>query len=210
MRQHLDAMSVKVSAVSEKTGLTTVVTRGFTTQQPVTELNKTPPEPPFSLLSVAMVTNSTMSANPGTTVSFEFLYLIIIFSGMRPNGFPIHFHGGKGTESVCHFCCNPASADGPYCNRRLLDKQSHDAGLASSINQIYADGNGVWADINGGLTQSLRADNDGLAVNNSPARGGWNTDANWLKDSRFHGMWRNPETQVLHNLDNSRYARPSG
>ena len=126
---------------------------------------------------------------------------------MRPNGFPIHFHGGKGTESVCHFCCNPASGDGPYCNRRLLDKQTHNAG--TTPNQIYADGSGVWADISNTIgAQTLRADNEGLNIVNSPAKGGWNTNANWLKDSRFHGMWRNPETQVLHNFDNSRYAQP--
>ena len=41
---------------------------------------------------------------------------------MRPNGFPEnHYHGGKGTESVCHFCCNPTSSDGMFCNRHMLD-----------------------------------------------------------------------------------------
>ena len=41
---------------------------------------------------------------------------------MRPNGFPDnHYHGGKGTESVCHFCCNPTSSDGMFCNRHMLD-----------------------------------------------------------------------------------------
>ena len=41
---------------------------------------------------------------------------------MRPNGFPeSHYHGGKGTESVCHFCCNPTSSDGMFCNRHMLD-----------------------------------------------------------------------------------------
>merc|ERR1712149_164662 len=39
------------------------------------------------------------------------------YNGMRPNGFKQEFHGGKGTESVCHFCCNPATTDGNFCNR---------------------------------------------------------------------------------------------
>ena len=132
------------------------------------------------------------------------------YNGMRPNGFPIHFHGGKGTESVCHFCCNPdSSSDGPYCNRKLLDKASAQTGP----DQIFADGTGVWAEINNNLPggqhdidQFLRADNEDLTYGQSPAMNSWNTNAGWLKNSRYHGMWRNPETQVLHNINNSRYG----
>ena len=124
---------------------------------------------------------------------------------MRPNGFAQHMHGGKGTESVCHFCCNPASGDGHFCNRKLLDKQSQQSG--TNPNQVYADGTGVWADINGGIQQTHRADNEGLKMSESPAKNSWSTGAGWLSDSRYHGMWRNPETQVLQNIKNDRYAQ---
>merc|ERR1712088_759523 len=52
------------------------------------------------------------------------------------------FHGGKGTESVCHFCCNPATSDGNFCNRRLLDKTA-DAKSADNV-FVFSDGSGEW------------------------------------------------------------------
>ena len=70
---------------------------------------------------------------------------------MRPNGFPEnHYHGGKGTESVCHFCCNPTSSDGMFCNRKLLDGTENFNQFAQSANGAnqygfqFSDGNGFW------------------------------------------------------------------
>jgi len=125
------------------------------------------------------------------------------YNGMRPNGFPRHHHGGKGTESVCHFCCNPASSDGFYCNRRLMDENSTAGNDGQGKN--FA-GDGEWHMVTGANTGSLtpdyarRGDDETLAYRQTPMRGSWDHNANWLRDFRFHGMWRNPETQVHQNF----------
>ena len=158
------------------------------------------------------------------------------YNGMRPNGFPDqHYHGGKGTESVCHFCCNPASSDGMFCNRRLLDN-TRDAGgvgtpiatngtnshmgvtFTNGVGQWFksdshqtdeagnaADGNyNLWNDVttlsddrNSYIDVDLvRADDPNLNILHTPMANSYNTEAAWLAEHRFHGMFRNPETQV--------------
>ena len=125
------------------------------------------------------------------------------YNGMRPNGFPRHFHGGKGTESVCHFCCNPASSDGFYCNRRLMDQNTGAGDDGTGKNFAGA---GTWHLTNNANTNSQtpdyarRADDEQLAYVDTPMRGSWDHNSNWLRDYRFHGMWRNPETQVHQNF----------
>ena len=145
------------------------------------------------------------------------------YNGMRPNGFPDnHYHGGKGTESVCHFCCNPASSDGMFCNRRLLDSTTATTGSPTDsatpnhyLGVTFSDGTGKWykADTNYNLyhntTPSLsderngfidpdlvRADDPNLNILDTPMANSYNTEAAWLAEHRFHGMFRNPETQV--------------
>merc|ERR1712157_71681 len=82
------------------------------------------------------------------------------YNGMRPNGFKQEFHGGKGTESVCHFCCNPATTDGNFCNRRLLD------GSATTTSSdgvfTFSDTTGSWYDAAGStaVNAAIRADDD--------------------------------------------------
>lgn len=71
---------------------------------------------------------------------------------MRPNGFPDnHYHGGKGTESVCHFCCNPTSSDGMFCNRKMLDgSTTNQYALDASGKQMglqFSDGTGFWFNV---------------------------------------------------------------
>merc|ERR1712109_9434 len=118
------------------------------------------------------------------------------YNGMRPNGFPQERHGGKGTESVCHFCCNPV-VDGNYCNREYLD----DTASAVVADFTYSTGTrGSWYNGNGDLASAVRADNEGLSYNNTPLRNTWDlANAGWISDMRYHGMWRNPETQVSQN-----------
>merc|ERR1712048_308778 len=119
------------------------------------------------------------------------------YNGMRPNGFPQERHGGKGTESVCHFCCNPV-VDGNYCNREYLD----DTASTSQVTDfVYSSGtNGGWYNGAADLAGSVRADNEGLSYNNTPLRNGWDlANAGWSSNQRYHGMWRNPETQVAQN-----------
>merc|ERR1712156_7813 len=118
------------------------------------------------------------------------------YNGMRPNGFPQERHGGKGTESVCHFCCNPV-VDGNYCNREYLD----DTASAVVADFTYSTGTrGSWYNGNGDLTSAVRADNEGLTYNNTPLRNTWDlANAGWISNMRYHGMWRNPETQVSQN-----------
>ena len=116
---------------------------------------------------------------------------------MRPNGFPQERHGGKGTESVCHFCCNPV-VDGNYCNREYLD----DTASTSQITDfVYSSGtNGGWYNGATDLASSVRADNEALTYNNTPLRNGWDlANAGWISNQRYHGMYRNPETQVAQN-----------
>jgi len=145
------------------------------------------------------------------------------YNGMRPNGFPDqHYHGGKGTESVCHFCCNPASSDGMFCNRRLLDNTPNTSGVGTPttstngahLGVTFSDGSGRWYisdpnynkwttdpatsdDRNSYIDVDLvRADNPNLNILDTPMANSYNTEAAWLAEHRFHGMFRNPETQV--------------
>jgi hypothetical protein len=144
------------------------------------------------------------------------------YNGMRPNGFPDqHYHGGKGTESVCHFCCNPASSDGMFCNRRLLDSAGaanpiYPFGTTANLNSLgmlFANGAGHWmkydenADLyNGGTNPDQRnrfvdhdlqrADDPSLLILDTPMAGSYDTSSAWLSEHRYHGMFRNPETQV--------------
>merc|ERR1711897_91800 len=57
--------------------------------------------------------------------------------------------------------------------------------------------NGGWYNDATTLTGSVRADNEGLTYNNSPLRNSWDlANAGWISRQRYHGMYRNPETQV--------------
>jgi len=139
------------------------------------------------------------------------------YNGMKPNGFPDqHYHGGKGSESVCHFCCNPATSDGMFCNRRLLDKStSYPYGVGAAGNQnvnsmgmLFADGTGNWLKIESDADtvtdqrsrfvdrDLVRADNPALNINHTPMAGSYNTNSGWLAEHRYHGMFRNPDTQI--------------
>merc|ERR1712149_51341 len=102
------------------------------------------------------------------------------YNGMRPNGFMQEFHGGKGTESVCHFCCNPATTDGNFCNRRLLD------GSATSTSSdgvfTFSDTTGSWYDAAGStaVNAAIRADDDTHTYAGTPLQGGFDTSSKWL------------------------------
>jgi len=126
------------------------------------------------------------------------------YNGMRANGFPDRqYHGGKGTESVCHFCCNPGSSDGHFCNRNLLDKNAAantDAGMTYSsadVGNEWLTGDAMSAGVN---ANAIRADVPNLGYNSSPMQQGFNTNSAWLTQTRYHGMYRNPETQVYQNF----------
>jgi len=141
------------------------------------------------------------------------------YNGMRPNGFPDqHYHGGKGSESVCHFCCNPATSDGMFCNRRLLDASTsypYGVGAAgseslNSMGMLFADGTGKWlkieaANVKDTVTDQrsrfvdpdlVRADNPSLKILDTPMASSYNTNSGWLAEHRYHGMFRNPDTQI--------------
>ena len=122
---------------------------------------------------------------------------------MRANGFPQQFHGGKGTESVCHFCCNPATSDGNFCNRRLLDKTANQSSADGAF--VFSNAAGKWYDLNGATDDdtAIRGDLDTLTYDGTPLSGGYNTASKWLSEMRYHGMYRNPETQVMQT-----YATP--
>jgi len=118
------------------------------------------------------------------------------YNGMRPNGFPQERHGGKGTESVCHFCCDPA-VEGQWCNRKALDGKSH----TDANGFVFSAGTGAWRTAaTGRLDTTVRADNEALTYANTPAMGSWLTSSPWLSKMRYHGQWRNPETQVSQNF----------
>merc|ERR1719284_785377 len=42
----------------------------------------------------------------------------------------------------------------------------------------------------------VRADDPNLNILHTPMANSYNTEAAWLAEHRFHGMFRNPETQV--------------
>jgi len=142
---------------------------------------------------------------------------------MRPNGFPDqHYHGGKGSESVCHFCCNPATSDGMFCNRRLLDSAGSSTSpiytygtdsTKNSLGMLFSNGAGKWmlydnnVDVYAASNESdernrfvdpdlQRADDPSLKIKDSPMVNSYDTGAKWLSEHRYHGMFRNPETQV--------------
>ena len=150
------------------------------------------------------------------------------YNGMRPNGFPDqHYHGGKGTESVCHFCCNPATSDGMFCNRRLLDNTASSYPFGSetqgsdinAMGMLFSDGTGQWLKLDPNADQweteedandqdersrfvdpdLVRADDPALKINDTPMASSYNTDSAWLAEHRYHGMFRNPDTQVSQN-----------
>lgn len=132
------------------------------------------------------------------------------YNGMRPNGFKQHLHGGKGTESVCHFCCNPASSDGHFCNRNLLDKRDHthaygDGSPNARAGIIFSSAAvGDWFKVPGAASAGnhfahsglVRADDPNLEYRHTPLAGSYDPSSAWLSEHRFHGMFRNPETQV--------------
>jgi len=146
------------------------------------------------------------------------------YNGMRPNGFPDnHYHGGKGTESVCHFCCNPTSSDGMFCNRKMLDgSTTNQYALDASGKQMglqFSDGTGFWfnVDSNPGTDgadarnafldeEFVRADNPNLKLMESPMANSYNTGAAWLSKHRYHGMFRNPNTQVSQDFMDPYFA----
>merc|ERR1712003_249625 len=45
-------------------------------------------------------------------------------------------------------------------------------------------------------TDLVRADDPTLNILHTPMANSYNTEAAWLAEHRFHGMFRNPETQV--------------
>ena len=104
-----------------------------------------------------MATNSGMSVNHGKLKKHKYTCVngvILRYNGMRPNGFPEnHYHGGKGTESVCHFCCNPTSSDGMFCNRKLLDgtdefnRYAQTSEGDTQYGLEFSDGTGFWFEV---------------------------------------------------------------
>merc|ERR1711990_136081 len=154
------------------------------------------------------------------------------YNGMRPNGFPEnHYHGGKGTESVCHFCCNPTSSDGMFCNRHMLDyttaavtatngSESYGLEFANGTRYTASPYNGhlEWLkyDSNNGDAldsrnsfvdpEYARADDPNLKILKSPMANSYNTEAAWLSKHRYHGMFRNPNSQVTQDFMDPYFA----
>jgi len=157
------------------------------------------------------------------------------YNGMRPNGFPEnHYHGGKGTESVCHFCCNPTSSDGMFCNRHMLDytatakiaqdSSSHSYGLEfangkgtgnkypGGVGHLewmkYDENNSDSADARNAFVDPnyARADDPNLKILKSPMANSYNTEAAWLSKHRYHGMFRNPNSQVSQDFMDPYFA----
>jgi len=155
------------------------------------------------------------------------------YNGMRPNGFPEnHYHGGKGTESVCHFCCNPTSSDGMFCNRHMLDYTDKakfaTADGSTSYGLEFANGTRYTASPYNGHLEWLkydsnhgdkadsrnafvdpeyaRADDPDLKILKSPMANSYNTEAAWLSKHRYHGMFRNPNSQVSQDFMDPYFA----
>merc|ERR1711935_1131821 len=109
------------------------------------------------------------------------------YNGMRPNGFPQERHGAKGSESVCHFCCDPA-VEGQWCNRKALDGVVHTDPNNSDFK--YSTGAGAWRTaVTSDLSTAVRADNEALQYANTPAMSSWLTSSPWLSTMRYHGQF---------------------
>jgi len=95
-----------------------------------------------------------------------------------------HYHYGKGTESVCHYCCDP-----------LLEFSDADSNPLTPYDYNGCNFNAVSA----GQT----AISDGTTVDNSSGITGnvfinrhqlWSAPI-WYDARQYHGMFRNPHTQ---------------
>ena len=96
-----------------------------------------------------------------------------------------HYNYGKGTESVCHYCCDPLlerTSSGVYA----FNGCNYDA-ILTSVNTISTGGTNV--DGGGTLTNNV-------FINRQQK---WDSPV-WYNGGQYHGMFRNPHTQYPHKV----------
>lgn len=99
-----------------------------------------------------------------------------------------HYHFGKGTESYCHFCCDPliefAATGGNTSPTSPYDYPGCNFNHVNSATDITASGN---VDGTGTLTGNAFLER----------HHNWESPV-WYHDEQYHGTFRNPHTQYPH------------
>merc|ERR1739848_725751 len=104
-----------------------------------------------------------------------------------------HYHYGKGTESVCHYCCDPYLE---FADADSNPKTPYDY-LGCNYNAVYsinADGAKITDKIGTGNVDSTGNISNNLFIVRQQT---WETPV-WYDHRQYHGMFRNPHTQFPH------------
>ena len=117
------------------------------------------------------------------------------FTDPRYGAVEHHYNFGKGTESVCHYCCDPLlerTGSAPYtyngCNYNAI---------GTDLTTISASNN-----VDGGGTLS-----NNVFINRQQK---WDSPV-WYNGDQYHGMFRNPHTQYPHKvMGHNAYVVTSG
>jgi len=98
-----------------------------------------------------------------------------------------HYHFGKGTESVCHHCCDP-----------LLEFAGTDGNPMTPYDYMGCNFNAIASEAN--ISSGGTVDGAGNVDNNEFLRRShiWDTPV-WYDSRQYHGIFRNPHTQYPHN-----------
>jgi hypothetical protein len=99
-----------------------------------------------------------------------------------------HYHYGKGTESVCHHCCDPLLEFGNTDGDAVTTPYDY---MGCNFNAIMTS-----ADISsGGTVDGMGNVDDNAFLQRSHV---WDTPV-WYNNMQYHGMFRNPHTQYPRN-----------
>lgn len=110
-----------------------------------------------------------------------------------------HYHFGKGTESVCHYCCDP-----------LLEFSAGDSDPTTPYDYMGCNFNAVSGGASD-ITTSGNVDTGDLAGNAFLVRQhNWLSPV-WYNSAQYHGTFRNPHTQYPHKtMSHNTGSTPNG
>jgi len=113
-----------------------------------------------------------------------------------------HYHYGKGTESVCHYCCDPLLEFADDSNTATVYDYN-----GCNFNAVSA-GQGTLSD--GDFVDSQSSLHTNVFINRHQI---WDTPV-WYDHRQYHGMFRNPHTQfprktMSYNIPSSTFTEPN-
>lgn len=97
-----------------------------------------------------------------------------------------HYHFGRGTESVCHFCCDP-----------LLEMADGDTNPLTPGDYFGCNFNHFATNADISATNTVD-ENGNLAGNRYTLRHTIWDKKTWYNNMQYHGMFRNPHSQYAH------------